>query len=248
MELHHIVPSVDGGEDSAGNCIPLCFDCHAEVGHYCDGHPKGRKFTTDELITHRDQWYLKVESLNANPAPVPQVGHNIRGSRNIVAGRDVTITEKIVKRIEVLTDPGGRHITDAEALQLRQAVAKYSELMKSVGLNPNPSHIWSKLYRHFQVTSYKEIPSGGFDKAMKIINTEIGKARPKLRRRDPALWRTQYYTAIYAAANALSMSKDEVYRFAFEALSLKKAIGSLKELTQKQLQDLDRKMKARSAC
>lgn len=30
IELHHIKQVADGGEDTADNCIPLCFNCHAE--------------------------------------------------------------------------------------------------------------------------------------------------------------------------------------------------------------------------
>ena len=34
MEIHHIVPRSEGGPDTQGNGIPLCFDCHADV-HTC---------------------------------------------------------------------------------------------------------------------------------------------------------------------------------------------------------------------
>ncbi len=34
IELHHIVQKADGGTDTFENCIPLCFDCHAEVKAY----------------------------------------------------------------------------------------------------------------------------------------------------------------------------------------------------------------------
>jgi hypothetical protein len=64
MECHHIVPRSDGGEDSYENCIPLCFDCHAEVGHYNPEHPKGIKFTPEELRGHRDRWYKAIETGN----------------------------------------------------------------------------------------------------------------------------------------------------------------------------------------
>lgn len=62
MELHHIEQRADGGEDSFDNCLPLCFDCHAEVNNYNDRHPKGRKFTPTELKQHRDSWYSKVQN------------------------------------------------------------------------------------------------------------------------------------------------------------------------------------------
>lgn len=32
MEVYHIKPHADGGQDTFENAIPLCFDCHAEVG------------------------------------------------------------------------------------------------------------------------------------------------------------------------------------------------------------------------
>jgi hypothetical protein len=57
IETHHIVPE---GGDTFENCIPLCFDCHAEVGQYNTQHPKGRKFSTTELQAHRDRWYQLV--------------------------------------------------------------------------------------------------------------------------------------------------------------------------------------------
>lgn len=65
IELHHIKQVADGGDDSADNCIPLCFDCHAEVKAYNNHHPKGRKFTEKELKGHRDKCYAKY-SINSD--------------------------------------------------------------------------------------------------------------------------------------------------------------------------------------
>ena len=61
MEVHHIRPHADGGQDTFENAIPLCFDCHAEVGQYDSRHPKGVRFTEKELIQHRNNWYQKGE-------------------------------------------------------------------------------------------------------------------------------------------------------------------------------------------
>jgi HNH endonuclease len=62
MQLHHITPESEGGPDTADNCIPLCFDCHEEVGSYNPAHPMGRKFTVEELKRHRDIWFEFVRS------------------------------------------------------------------------------------------------------------------------------------------------------------------------------------------
>jgi hypothetical protein len=57
MEIHHIVPQAKGGEDTEANGVPLCLDCHAEVGAYNPQHPKGRRFTPSELQKHKEQWF-----------------------------------------------------------------------------------------------------------------------------------------------------------------------------------------------
>lgn len=56
MEIDHLKPIADGGTDSYDNAIAVCFDCHAEIHHYNPKHPKGRRFTQDELKAHKDQW------------------------------------------------------------------------------------------------------------------------------------------------------------------------------------------------
>jgi hypothetical protein len=59
IELHHIQQRSKGGPDTFENCIPLCFDCHADMRSYDHKHPKGRKYTEAELVAHRDEWYKR---------------------------------------------------------------------------------------------------------------------------------------------------------------------------------------------
>lgn len=68
MELHHILEKADGGDDSFENCIPLCFDCHADQRSYDSKHPKGRKYTREELRSHRDRWYQQAHGTTASAA------------------------------------------------------------------------------------------------------------------------------------------------------------------------------------
>lgn len=60
IELHHIVAEAEGGSSDLANCIPLCPDCHAEAGHYNLNHPRGTKYSPDELRRHRDAWFAAV--------------------------------------------------------------------------------------------------------------------------------------------------------------------------------------------
>jgi hypothetical protein len=59
IETDHIRPTADSGNDDISNAVPVCFDCHAEIHSYNDKHPRGRKFTSEELTEHKAQW-LKV--------------------------------------------------------------------------------------------------------------------------------------------------------------------------------------------
>jgi hypothetical protein len=61
VEVHHIVPQAQGGSDELDNAIALCFDCHADAGHYDPGHPRGLKFSAEELSQARDWWHMMVK-------------------------------------------------------------------------------------------------------------------------------------------------------------------------------------------
>lgn len=79
IEVHHIKLESEGGENSFDNSIALCFDCHADMRSYDAKHPKGVKYTENELRRHRDAWHRKV---------VDSVG--------LLATREVVATDQIV--------------------------------------------------------------------------------------------------------------------------------------------------------
>lgn len=56
IEVHHIELKSEKGCDDIKNGIPLCFECHAEAVCYNPKHPKGRKYTENELLNHKKQW------------------------------------------------------------------------------------------------------------------------------------------------------------------------------------------------
>jgi len=57
IEIAHIIPKKKGGPGDIDNAIPLCFDCHSEIGRYNDEHPKGNKYRPRELKARREQIY-----------------------------------------------------------------------------------------------------------------------------------------------------------------------------------------------
>lgn len=64
METDHIEQKFISQNDSIENAIPVCFECHAEIHLYNDKHPRGRKFSSEELHEHKRQW---LEICEKNP-------------------------------------------------------------------------------------------------------------------------------------------------------------------------------------
>lgn len=60
IALHHIKQKTYGGDDSFDNCIPLCLDCHEDMGKADPHHVTGKHYTEKELKLHRDKWYMKT--------------------------------------------------------------------------------------------------------------------------------------------------------------------------------------------
>jgi hypothetical protein len=60
IEAAHIVAEGKGGNEE-DNGIPVCFDCHQEIGAYDPKHPLGNKFTMEELKDRRNHLYTLVE-------------------------------------------------------------------------------------------------------------------------------------------------------------------------------------------
>ena len=57
IEVAHIAPEAGNESDNIDNAIPLCFECHSEIGRYNDSHPKGNKYKPEELKARREQVY-----------------------------------------------------------------------------------------------------------------------------------------------------------------------------------------------
>ena len=109
MELHHIKQKAYGGEDTFENCIPLCFDCHADMGRGDSKHAKGKRYSEAELIAHRDAWYRQksgsVESADVvdDPLEMREIP-NLAGGITLVIGRksgiDRCAYDEMVKDIQ----------------------------------------------------------------------------------------------------------------------------------------------------
>lgn len=64
VEVHHIVQEAESGDNTSANAIALCFDCHTDAGHYNPLHPRGTKFSPQELRQARDEWHRIVQTIS----------------------------------------------------------------------------------------------------------------------------------------------------------------------------------------
>jgi hypothetical protein len=63
IEVAHLNPKISHIDEA----MPLCFDCHAAVGHYNRRHPRGKKYTIPELKSRREQVYDEHTSHLVSP-------------------------------------------------------------------------------------------------------------------------------------------------------------------------------------
>lgn len=87
------VAHIEKGKHDLENAIPLCYDCHSEIGRYNIEHPRGNKYRPRELKTRRNQIYEKytrhlvppihfeiTQMIRSNPSlqrKMPNVGFNL---------------------------------------------------------------------------------------------------------------------------------------------------------------------------
>ncbi|WP_220186402.1 HNH endonuclease [Brevibacillus halotolerans] len=57
VEVHHIIPQAEGGDDSLDNAAPLCASCHDLFG----GNPEKRK----QIKQMRDHWFEQMGRRNS---------------------------------------------------------------------------------------------------------------------------------------------------------------------------------------
>lgn len=122
MEVHHIKQEADGGPNTFDNAIPLCFDCHADAGHFNIRHPKGAKYSIPELKQSRDNWYAKVD----------------KG----------TITEKLLISEHIQTNYYVLHSLDILERTLESDFSSVNKFRKKTYLSNNAvSKYWKKLLK-----------------------------------------------------------------------------------------------------
>jgi len=132
IETDHMKPSSEGGADNIDNAIPVCFECHAEIHCYNNDHPRGRKFTEQELRKHKDQW---LNICDKNPEIFAQSSYN----------SDVGPLSSLVDELEY-------NLKACDCLGSSLSVSQFSETLKRGAISFLEPDLKNTIY-----TAYAEI-------------------------------------------------------------------------------------------
>lgn len=77
LEIHHIIPKEENGEDTLDNAAPLCANCHEIYG----GNPTKRKLIRDL----RDNWYERVKEASSSIEQLVKLHKNPEGKIERIA-------------------------------------------------------------------------------------------------------------------------------------------------------------------
>jgi hypothetical protein len=102
VEIHHIIPEKEGGENHIDNAAPLCAKCHADFGD----NPMKRK----ELRGMRDWWYEKaVNMFKLSPYDEEAIGklsalvEAVQDNKNEIYGLKTFLKEFVNRKIDDIT-------------------------------------------------------------------------------------------------------------------------------------------------
>nr|DAK78179.1 MAG TPA: hypothetical protein [Caudoviricetes sp.] len=170
------------------------------------------------------------------------IRQNIKGNNNIqVANNNAPIihTGELKITMEVVHDPE-QHITDSQALQVREKIVESGMILASNGGNKRSliKKQYGKFYKKFGVTKYELLPKDKFEEAMKWLQKEIAASRKVLKESDPEEWRKAHYKAINARGRQMGMDKEALLIYTTRVLVLDNTLLSLKNLNDDQLQKL----------
>lgn len=172
VEVHHIVPESEGGSNDTENAIVLCFDCHADAGHYNPNHPRGTKMSPEELREARDWWQTMVRGNKINPPEWEDVVYcryllcrSFAATTEICDGnlKDIPVSEPLLVNNQVLEfqENIAKHYTSDRADQIWgdsfTDVEAYSKKWPDVRVLEPSSFPYYPYFRAIRVPTLDEI-------------------------------------------------------------------------------------------
>lgn len=154
IEVAHL-PGKDSSTDM-DDAVPLCFDCHAAIGHYNRMHPRGRRYRPEEIKARRNQVYDEQTShlvppvacyLTQKHSALPDVGfridnlgdrHPVKAQIKLILGQGASNRQPVPSK-----HYNGEH---AWNLNPRQGFYGHFPLPSDIGIDSGGERIRAKVH------------------------------------------------------------------------------------------------------
>ena len=171
-----------------------------------------------------------------------KIRQTIKGNNNVqILNNNAPIihTGEVKLTTEVVHNPDN-HITDAQALQVREKITEVVTALASDGTDRKMlfGKEYKSFYNKFGITKYNLLPKDKFEEAMKWLQKKIASSKKVLKEHNPTEWRKALYKSINARANHFEMNRDSLLAYAVQVLDLETPLLSIKDLNDEQLQKL----------
>jgi hypothetical protein len=181
------------------------------------------------LVKHLREVLGNCPSLVQQHVNVTQAGNN---NSFVMAGRDVIQPQHHTVRNVV--KPDETHVSAEQKKTIKDLVDELAIRLAGEDGNPNYRAAWGRLYDEFKITSYHLLPACDFERALSFLREQKAISRSRLRRRNPQVYRNDFYAKIFSSAKTLGWADEQIYAFAEEKLETA-PIKSLRKLGPNQL-------------
>jgi DNA-binding XRE family transcriptional regulator len=168
----------------------------------------------------RSKNLAEAEAASSPPVSVLAQSGTAIGSMH---GGTVINTAKHVTRTIAKVTPGDEHITEKQASDLTALVDTVVETEQKLKKAPKTHRaVWAALNRHCEVTSYRLIPLGEFERARKYLHQWLGRlnAMPSAPVKNGDALRKRQYAYIKINSKDFPEAVDQYIRKNFKASSL----------------------------
>jgi transposase len=163
------------------------------------------------------------------------------GDGAMIAGRDININRRQVKRTVVQTTQD--HIAPDHKQKIKEKIAEIVDMHAKTADEKSElfAFWWGRLQKRFRVNSYHELSRDQYPAVLTWLNQQISMSLPKIRRKDNDAWRTKIYRSIWSKARSMGVSKEWMYDLVLQRIG--KKVDSLTKLGERDLSKLHDIMK-----
>ncbi|HDR0997493.1 TPA: hypothetical protein R4323_000377 [Pasteurella multocida] len=188
-----------------------------------------------------------IKLFQDNTKPKEKSSVNNTNKRSISGNNNIIVMDSKSVNLTINTKPQrttlkvvktAEHIDAETAYKIKELVDNLVKKEVSGGMTNQSAYAkwYGALKKRYRVTSYSLIPAHLGEEAITWLMSQAAIKRSKIRRSNTPMYRNELYSAIYARARNLKISKGQLYNIVL--MKLDKRVSSLKQLSETNLKKL----------